>query len=158
MKTKHDLANQLQLLDAYNTLNQTEKTVHLIQQLVNSFREEQQLLKLNCPMLIQYYIDTVLEERLFQWSFEIELLTSAIDHFDHILTSWISSCVTDFLKRVTNKAIITLSLFEYHDKIECYITLSGAIENINHVMMQATVTNHEMIEYYYELDLKSIEN
>ncbi|WP_414055102.1 Spo0B domain-containing protein [Macrococcus equi] len=152
MKTKHDLANQLQLLDAYFTLGQLDKAEQLTKGVITHFRDEQQFLKLNCPVTIQYYIDTVLENRLFEWSFEIELLTSAIDRCDKSLKSFINKCLLDFERRVDTKSLITISLFEMEEKIECFIALSGNITNIEDLLSGNTVANHEFIEYKMEMN------
>lgn len=157
MKTKHDLANQLQLLDAYFTLGQTDKAERLAKSVIAQFRDEQQLLKLNCPGLIQFYIDTVLEERLFEWSFEIELLTSAIGNYDSALLSFIQSCLLDFKQRVETKSLITLSLFESVDEIECIIALSGEIIDITNVLKHCRYSSDEIIEYKYVIK-KDIRN
>ncbi|TDM42664.1 hypothetical protein ETI06_05035 [Macrococcoides goetzii] len=151
MKTKHDLANQLQLLDAYFTLGQQDKAERLSKNIIAKFRDEQQFLKLNCPKSIQYYVDTTLDERLFEWSFEIELLTSAIGNYDEKLKAFIQICIMDYKKRVDTKSLVTISLFETDDEIECIFALTGNIKDTSDVLSSCTIVNDEIIEYKLEI-------
>lgn len=151
MKTKHDLANQLQLLDAYFTLGQRDKAERLSKNIVAQFRDEQQFLKLNCPKSIQYYVDTILDERLFEWAFEIELLTSAIGNYDEILKAFIQTCIMDYKNRVDTKSLVTMSLFETDDEIECIFALTGNIKDTSNVLSSCTIANDEIIEYKLEI-------
>lgn len=151
MKTKHDLANQLQLLDAYFTLGQQDKAERLSKNIIAKFRDEQQFLKLNCPKSIQYYVDTTLDERLFEWSFEIELLTSAIGNYDEKLKAFIQICIMDYKKRVDTKSLLTISLFETDDEIECIFALTGNIKDTSDVLSSCTIVNDEIIEYKFEI-------
>lgn len=151
MKTKHDIANQLQLLDAYFTLGQKDKAERLSKNIIAQFRDEQQFLKLNCPESIQYYVDTALDERMFEWIFEIELLTSAIGNYDETLKLFLQTCIMDYLQRVDTKSLITLSLFETDDEFECLVTLTGNIINTSNVLSNCTIANDEIIEYKLEI-------
>ncbi|MCU7557147.1 Spo0B domain-containing protein [Macrococcus sp. TMW 2.2395] len=150
-KTKHDIANQLQLLEAYFSLGQVDKARHFARRITMQFRDEQQFLKLNCPNAIHYYIDTVLENKLFDWTFEIELLTSAIGLNDSVLTSFIDVCVKDFEKRVATKSLLTLSLFENEQTIECMLALTGEIIDTQYLLPNMIIATTEIIEYKLEI-------
>ncbi|WP_414049870.1 Spo0B domain-containing protein [Macrococcus animalis] len=154
MKTKHDLANQLQLLDAYFALGQIDKAERLAKSTIAQFRDEQQLLRLNCPTLIQYYINTVLEERLFEWSFEIEHLTSAIGNYDSDLKAFIESCVLDYKERVETKSLLTLSLFDSDSEIKCLVALTGEIIDATNLLSHCNYLDEEMIEYELVINKK----
>lgn len=151
MKTKHDIANQLQFLDACYSLNQHEKAEIIARGLVSNFRAEQQFLKLNCPKLIQHYINTVLEERLFEWAFEVELLTSAIGNYDDILHHFMEVCIDDFCKRIDTKSKILISIFESNQDITMYMSLTGNIINITKPLKYLSEITDDFVEYQIEI-------
>lgn len=130
-RIQHDFANQLQLLEAYKQLGMTEKVNLQIDRMLFNNRLEQQFLKLNLPILIEQYINIKLNDRLFDWTFDIDIQTSAIDLLDQRITNDFLLIVNQFKKCVIDKCEIELCLYESETAIEMRMILTGETINKN---------------------------
>ncbi|RXK18147.1 Spo0B domain-containing protein [Macrococcus sp. DPC7161] len=124
-RIQHDFANQLQLLEAYKQLGMTDKVNLQIDRMLFNIRLEQQFLKLNVPILIGHYLNIKLNDRLFDWTFDIDIQTSAIDLLDQTMTNDFLNVVNQYKNCVVDKSEIELCLYENETAIEMRMVLTG---------------------------------
>ncbi len=98
---RHDLLNQLQLVDGYAGMGQHDVSREKLQVLINQLKNERILQTIQAPQFVFWLINLKLNERDFNINWEVENNHQSIEEFDHLLVHD-GKLLTHYLKQQFN--------------------------------------------------------
>ncbi|WP_027963552.1 Spo0B domain-containing protein [Halalkalibacillus halophilus] len=84
---RHDLMNDLQLVQGYATMGKHDASQEKLQQLIERLNQERLVQTLDAPLFVRWLLTFPLQEKLVDVQFKVELDEAAIQPFDQAMVA-----------------------------------------------------------------------
>lgn len=124
---RHELMNQLQIIQGYIQINKLELAIDKIGEIVESYEQERRLFHLDIPKFTWWLFTFSLDKNLFPLKYEILNFSQGIEHLDHTILSKSKEMIEQLCNSVNHKQISEgkVKLIEREENMTIQIELLG---------------------------------
>lgn len=124
---RHELMNQLQIIQGYIQINKLELAIDKIGEIVESYEQERRLFHLDIPKFTWWLFTFTLDKNWFPLTYEILNFSQTIEHLDHTILSKSEEMFERLFNCVNHKQISEgkIKLIEQGENMTIQIELLG---------------------------------
>lgn len=121
---RHHLLNELQIIQGYVKLGNTEKADMYLNKLFTHFHHERNFLNLNIPHVFLWFFETKMKYRHFQFSYTIATETKKLTHADMYMKRKLEQIMENIERRCKEDKLYAVHLELKDDKERVLIQIS----------------------------------